>query len=69
MFKESPQASYDGAAEFYVRDGDFEFWDRAKADRYYTEVVQKDEEKFFDADSILMLVGWEEIYVHQGEPL
>lgn len=68
LFSGTSFADFDGAAEFYVpSDGGHDFWDRAKQDPYYEKVVKQDEESFFDADTSVMLVGWEEVYIEEGE--
>ena len=69
LFSSASFADFDGAAEFYVSDGQYDFWDRAKQDPYYEKVVKQDEERLFDAESSIMLVGWEENYIDKGEAM
>ncbi|KAL4905806.1 hypothetical protein BDW74DRAFT_177508 [Aspergillus multicolor] len=56
---------FDGHAEILLDD-----WDilaRLRADPYYTEVVEPSEEKLIDKDSVRRRVGYEEVWVWEGE--
>jgi hypothetical protein len=58
-------SSYDGHVEIVVRSMD----DLMKAlnDPLYPDQVGQDEERFLDQSRSLVTVGWEEVFVKDGE--
>jgi hypothetical protein len=57
--------AYDGIADFWYKS--LEDFERAYQDRYYTEVVKKDEEYLFDVESVSVTGGVERVVIEGGE--
>ena len=62
MFK---PLSYDGVAEFIMPE--VKCFERAREDPFYKDKVAPDEEKFFDWSDARWALGWEEVYIKDGE--
>lgn len=46
---------------------DLECYERARKDKYYEEVITKDEAVFADLGRSKVAVGWEEVWVDGGK--
>jgi hypothetical protein len=57
--------SYDGMADFYVKK--YEDFEAAFLDPYYQDVIQPDETKLFDMDTISVTIGYEHIVIEEGK--
>ncbi|KAL9034692.1 MAG: hypothetical protein Q9214_006930, partial [Letrouitia sp. 1 TL-2023] len=60
-------ADYDGFAELYVRESEFERLKYAREDPYYKDVVAPDEKEFIDGEKSRMILGWEEAFIEDGK--
>jgi hypothetical protein len=56
---------YDGIADFWYRS--FEDFEKAYEDKFYTEVVKKDEEYLFDTSSMVVTAGVELTIIQDGK--
>ena len=65
--KQIPALEFDGVAEFLMPD--VSCMKQAFETDYYRDVVSKDEEAFFERESVRWIVGWEETYIEPGKTL
>lgn len=63
--EEGKIAEYDGFVELLMPD--LECYERARNDQYYKDVITPDELEFADMEKSKLLVGWEEVYIENGE--
>jgi hypothetical protein len=57
--------SYDGIADFWYKS--FEQFERVYEDRYYLDVVKKDDEYLFDIASVAVTTGFERAIIEDGK--
>lgn len=56
---------YDGVAEFIVPD--IESFNKTRVDDFFAETIRPDEENFFEVYDAGWFIGWEEVYLKDGE--
>jgi hypothetical protein len=57
--------SYDGMADFWVNK--YEDFEAAFLDPYYNDVIQPDERRLFDMDTISVTIGVEHVVLEEGK--
>lgn len=61
----SSLVDYDGFVELLMPD--LSCYERALKDKYYADVIAPDEAYFADMQRTKVIVGWEEVYISEGQ--